>query len=127
MNSLYTHLKRMMFPLMISAILVSSLITDMHAQTTPPEERAVLMALYNSTGGVYWTNNTNWGVEDLFTNNWYGVTYNGDDTVGKDVLTINNLRENLPPEIENLKSLAFLDFGANHKLISCFLNTFHGF
>ena len=40
---------------------------------TVATDRAALMALYNSTGGANWTNNTNWGsTEPIGT--WFGVT-----------------------------------------------------
>ena len=31
------------------------------AQSSTSTDRAVLVALYNATGGAKWTNNTNWG------------------------------------------------------------------
>ena len=47
---------------------------------TVETDRAALMALYNSTDGANWTDNTNWGsTEPLGT--WFGVTTNTDGRV----------------------------------------------
>ena len=45
-------------------------------ETSFPEldDRAALMALYNSTDGPNWTNNTGWGKGDPCDSAWYGVT-----------------------------------------------------
>ena len=43
-------------------------------------DRAALMALYNSTDGANWTNNTNWGTDEPLST-WFGVYTNSDGRV----------------------------------------------
>jgi len=65
-----------------------------------------LVALYNSTDGVNWTNNTNW----LQTNepcSWYGVNCVG-GALTELLLGRNQLSGTIPAELGNLRSLRFL-------------------
>ena len=77
---------------------------------TVATDRAALMALYNSTGGANWTNNTNWGSTEPL-QEWYGVhTYVGGDYDGRVHLLYlggancsgDNLVGTLPAELGNL-------------------------
>jgi hypothetical protein len=89
-----------------------------HAQI-PTAERAALFALYNSTDGANWSNNTNWlgpaGTECT----WYGVECRmiGVNPLEMYVYTLdpsgNNLSGIIPPELENLSSLRYLYLGGN--------------
>ncbi len=72
-----------------------------------------LMALYNATDGANWTDNTNWGVGDPCTNNWYGVGCNGSGEVVNLYLNNNNLVGNIPPEIGCFTALRQLRLNDN--------------
>ena len=68
-------------------------------------EREALIALYNATDGDNWTNNENW-CSDKPVGEWYGVeTLYGNDRVNWLVLSGNNLRGTLPPELSQLEEL----------------------
>ncbi|GAA4823198.1 hypothetical protein GCM10011365_24090 [Marinicella pacifica] len=83
----------------------------------PQAERDALVALYNSTDGDNWNENTNWLVGDPCDNSWYGITC-GVDTVTKIILGAyedgNNLTGSIPSDIENLSNLRNLELGFNH-------------
>ena len=74
-----------------------------HAQI-PTAERDALIALYNSTDGANWGNNTNWlgamGTECT----WNGVTCDGGH-VQQLGLAHNELSGSIPAELENLSAL----------------------
>ncbi len=76
----------------------------------PSTQRDALIALYNSTGGAGWTDNTGWLNVDVST--WYGITVTGCD-VTDITLDGNNLIGTLPPEIGDLPMLEGLSLGAN--------------
>ena len=69
-----------------------------------------LVALYNSTNGANWTNNTNWLTGNVST--WYGVTVSGDRVTEIDLRT-NNLVGTIPPEIGLITDLTALTFELN--------------
>lgn len=89
----------------------------------PPSERAALIALYNSTTGDSWTDNTSWKTPPLDVdgfampgteNTWYGVTCNGGNTeVNQIELNSNNLAGNIPSSLEDLSSLSNLNLLGN--------------
>lgn len=77
----------------------------------PQTECLALVALYNSTDGPNWDDNTNW----LATStpcDWYGI-----DCFGGSVLNLglntNQLNGSIPPEIGNLTNLTYLGLGDN--------------
>ncbi len=74
------------------------------------EIRSALIALYNSTNGANWTNNTNW-CTDKPISEWYGVTYSNNDF--EIDLDNNNLTGTLPAEIGNLHDLSYLSLYRN--------------
>ena len=81
----------------------------------PPSERAALIALYNSTNGPGWTNNTNWLGAPGTECTWSGVTCGASGTtVTQLILSSRNLTGTLPPELGQLTNLQFLRFGLNH-------------
>lgn len=70
------------------------------------DERAALMALYNSLKGSGWKNKTNWG-SDKPVGEWYGITTELERVVSID-LTGNGLQGTIPKEIGDLKKLRYL-------------------
>jgi Leucine-rich repeat (LRR) protein len=79
----------------------------------PAEERAALIALYNSTNGDDWKSNIRWKTPPLHTDgfatpgtegNWWGVTVSGDH-VTKLHLENNDLIGSIPSELGNLSYL----------------------
>ena len=64
-----------------------------------------LVALYNSTDGDNWNNNTNWMIGTVYS--WYGITIE-DGRVSQVSLSNNNLQGVLPPEIGDLSQLKIL-------------------
>jgi Leucine-rich repeat (LRR) protein len=79
----------------------------------PKIECEALIALYNSTDGANWTNNTNWLVTNT-PSNWYGVV----DIAYYGNVNWLNLRDNqlsgiIPPELGNLTKLHRLDLQHN--------------
>ena len=76
-------------------------------------QRDVLMALYQSTGGPDWLDNTNWGT-NRSPQLWYGVTFGNDGRVGELNLSRNGLTGSIPPELGNLTRLTELWLDGNH-------------
>jgi len=80
-------------------------------------EYDALMALYKSTSGANWTNNTGWRDADPNTvqsvRGWYGVTVNGNGYVTGLNLTNNKLQGVLPSGIGNLTFLESLKMDVN--------------
>ena len=74
---------------------------------TVATDRAALMALYNSTDGGNWTNNTNWGSSKPL-GTWDRVTTDSDGRVTFLTPWQNNLNGTLPAELGNLDKLAIL-------------------
>ena len=85
-------------------VLLLTVFTNLSAAVSA-EERAALVALYDSTDGDNWTNNSNWNIGvDPCCSGWYGVTCT---TEGVATLTLNNnkLTGTIPTQIGNLTSL----------------------
>ena len=77
-------------------------------------ERDALIALYNSTSGANWTENSGWLGAAGTECDWYGVYCDGDgDYVHEIDLYSNNLTGTIPADIGNLTNLDYLDLGAN--------------
>ena len=79
---------------------------------TVATDRAALMALYNSTGGADWTNNTNWGSTEPL-DMWHGVYTNADGRVTQLNLWGNNLDGILPAALGNLDQMIQLYLWGN--------------
>lgn len=80
----------------------------------PQSERVALIAIYNSTNGATWTDNTRWDSNDPCTNDWHGVTCDdGNTTIIELSLFENNLVGNLPAEIGDLTNLTYLSLHIN--------------
>lgn len=79
---------------------------------TPRElDSLALVALYNSTDGANWTDNTNWLTANPFSA-WFGVTAPAGRVTNLG-LASNNLSGPLPSEIGNLTELTNLNLGGN--------------
>ncbi len=85
-------------------------------------ERNVLIALYNSTSGDNWTDNTNWrkpGDPSQFNDpgtesTWFGITLTADQgNVERIELVNNNLAGPLPAELSSLVLLKILNLNTN--------------
>ncbi|MBN1183827.1 MAG: T9SS type A sorting domain-containing protein [Bacteroidales bacterium] len=98
----------------IITIFIFSLILShtSHASVFPSDSLA-LVALYDSTGGDSWTNNTGWKSDTMGA--WYGITL-ADGHVISISLVNNNLVGCIPPEIGNLDSLEVLEIFSNSGL-----------
>ena len=77
------------------------------------QDTIVLMALYDSTDGDGWTNNTNWG-STVPIGEWDQVNADGNGRVTYLSLWNNNLRGTLPAELGNLDQLTELPLQDNH-------------
>ncbi|MGE5343458.1 MAG: hypothetical protein ACM3SY_18470 [Candidatus Omnitrophota bacterium] len=112
----------------------------------PNEERAALMALYNSTGGDRWIKNEGWKTPPLHKDGfsmpgteekWHGIAVERDHVTGI-YLDENNLSGNLPSELDNLSEVTDLylygnelgggippEWGNLSKLVNLFLHRNH--
>ena len=77
-------------------------------------DREALVALYNSTDGANWTDNTNWLSSEPL-GSWYGVTTDESGSVTDISMTNNNLIGVLPSQIEDLTNLTTLRLD-NHEI-----------
>ena len=80
----------------------------------PPSERNALIALYDSTNGDGWSDNSGWKGPAGTECTWYGVSCNpaGDSVVGIE-MSSNNLNGPLPAELLNLTNLELLNLYDN--------------
>ncbi len=120
---------------LIQTLFFCLMFTQISAQCQE-QDYIALRALYLSTGGDSWTDNTGWLTEAEFITNptmpagtnvgtWYGVTTNVDGCVicidmdGNDNCVINfgsgnNLSGSIPPELVDLDNLTYLLLGYNN-------------
>ncbi|GMI25984.1 hypothetical protein TrCOL_g4603 [Triparma columacea] len=73
------------------------------------EERLILMELFNSTNGEYWTYKGGWGKGDQCADNWKGIKCNDEGEVTEIKLVRNNQTGSLPDSLGGLSSLTKLD------------------
>ena len=76
------------------------------------DDRAVLEAFYDATGGSEWRTSTDWKTEAPL-RDWYGVTTDADGRVSELHLYRNGLTGSIPPELGSLASLRSLGLGQN--------------
>ena len=80
--------------------------------TMPETDRVALMALYEATGGANWLNGDNWG-SGAPIGEWHGVSVDDRGRVTLLILSDNNLRGEIPPELGNLTNLRALHLQNN--------------
>ena len=104
-------------PLLHSALflLLISLAGASYAQI-PQIERDALVALYNSTDGANWTDNTGWLGEAGTECSWFGVTCSSGSVTGIDLFS-NCLSGSIPKEIWVLTKITSLNLGYNYFFI----------
>ena len=78
----------------------------------PQIERDALIALYNSTDGANWKDNTGWMGAAGTECTWFGVTCSN-NSVSRLSFWQNQLTGTIPSELGNLTNLTNLHFGAN--------------
>lgn len=97
-------------------IIVAALLSHFVIGAIPAHERAALIALYNSTNGDGWTNNSGWLGSPGTEGSWYGVTVSFTDS-GEHVtelwLVDNKLSGSIPYQLGNLSQLDLIDLGGN--------------
>ena len=76
-------------------------------------DRAVLIELYNATGGANWRNNDHWLTDEPI-GDWYGVTTDADGRVLHLDVSQNNLTGTIPPELGSLANLEKLSLPGNN-------------
>ncbi len=90
----------------------------------PATERAALIALYNSTNGDGWTDNTGWKTAPLHTDgfampgtegSWHGITVETDRVTSINQFN-NNLNGTTPSSLENLTNLRELNLSYSANL-----------
>jgi hypothetical protein len=82
------------------------------AQSTVPQDSLALTELYNTTGGNFWPNKSNWLSGPV--NTWFGVTVNGAGRVTSLSLASNNVNGVLPTSFTNLSALQTLNLFNNN-------------
>ena len=102
--------------LLVSFLALQSLPLLCTAQDVTNVHKA-LGALYESTNGGQWTDNAGWDTTAVPVfmsefDQWYGLTVR-DETLRSIVLSDNNLRGPLPPELGNLTELTGLSLSNN--------------
>ncbi len=75
-------------------------------------QKAVLISLFNATGGPHWTHKDGWNTDAPF-EDWYGLKVSDDDVIEID-LSENNLTGEIPESIGNLTSLLVLKLDHNN-------------
>ncbi len=79
--------------------------------TTIKQDSLALVALYDSTGGVSWSNQANWKTGPV--NTWFGITLTNNRVSALD-LSSNNLSGAIPAEIGDLTELTVLKLNDNN-------------
>jgi len=78
----------------------------------PVQDSLALVALYDSTNGANWTNNTNW-LTGQPVSDWFGITV-ASERVSQIKLNLNSLDGTIPPNFDNLTNLTVLNLERNN-------------
>ncbi|MGE5340025.1 MAG: hypothetical protein ACM3SY_00970 [Candidatus Omnitrophota bacterium] len=115
-------MKKVSFCISIIPIILLLQLSGFLFGAIPAQERAALIALYNSANGNAWTNNTGWKTPPLDTDGfampgtegtWYGVSVENDYVV-QIYLYNNHLSGTIPTQLGNFSNLQVLDLGWNN-------------
>ena len=95
--------------------LIARIVVRVTVQGEGSGDRAVLIKIYESTGGPNWHRQENW-LTDAPLSSWQGVVTTDDDATAVRTLSLrgNNLTGSIPPEIGQLSSLDWLMLDANN-------------
>ncbi len=77
-----------------------------------PDDRQALVALYETTDGANWTNNTRW-LSDAPIGEWHGIEVDEDGSVTEIQLGGNGLRGKIPSKLRYLQQLVILRLNEN--------------
>ena len=77
------------------------------------QDREVLVALYNATGGPQWQRRRNNWASETSLNTWSGIVTDEEGYVTEIFLPRNNLTDSIPPELGNLTRLEVLALYGN--------------
>lgn len=102
---------------LVTGLTLETGITSFLLDPTNSPDYNALVALYNSTSGANWTNNTNWLDTTKALSDWHGVTtqfINGEIRVTDIILESNNMDGSIPPEIGDLTFLQTLNLQVNN-------------
>ena len=111
---------RLMIPIMMAMIFLTITISTAQAQAPfscdqvtqiSSEQCEALVAFYHSTNGPNWTNNQDWLVSTTPCS-WHGVRCSVNQVTRLELIA-NRLDGDLPPEIENLTNLYWLQLSGN--------------
>ena len=87
-------------------------VSESDPTTMPATDRVALMALYEATGGADWLKSDNWG-SGAPIGEWHGVFVDDRERVTLLILSDNNLRGEIPPELGDLSELTNLYLSDN--------------
>ncbi len=105
------HLLRLKLVSLLTVMIISSIgLNKLYAQVAP-EDRQILIDLYDATNGDSWTDKTNWGTSEPV-GSWYGVTV-ASDQITAIRLDENNLDGTIPASLGGLLSLQYLELDTN--------------
>ncbi len=110
-----TGVLRAMLIVLSAAILAAMLAACGYGPRHVPDndsDRAALVAFYQSTNGLNWTNKANW-LSDQQMGAWHGVTTDGSGRVTHLELPQNGMTGQIPPELGNLDNLLLLNLSWN--------------
>ena len=98
---------------MVISILMLIIFVQISAAQVLEQDSLALVAIYNSTNGDEWTDNTNW-LSDSSVSTWNGISVSiADDRVTQIKLIDNNVTGTLPPEIGDLTAMSLLNLSNN--------------
>ena len=110
-----------LFALLISGLLLAWLAPSAQAQTEfdctavtqiPQTECEALAVFYSATNGTDWLVNDGWLQTDTPCD-WYGIVCDGGQNVTRIFLEANGLSGSIPPEIDQLPALSWLQLNSN--------------
>lgn len=99
----------------VRIVATAGTVSDSAAIAVTLIQRDALLRLYESLGGDGWNDRTNWGTRTEL-GAWFGVETDGDGNVIELILQNNNLRGEIPAEVELLDRLQTLDLGFNEAI-----------